>query len=103
LAVFFISKYLPGVHLQDYKTAFIVALALSFLNTIVKPILTILTIPITIISLGLFLVVINAAMVMLAQHYVQGFVVDGFLKAIIFSVLLSISTSILNVLFGVKD
>jgi len=79
-----------------------VAVVLAFLNAVVKPILTILTIPITIFSLGLFLLVINAIIIIFAEKLVEGFKVDGFLTAIIFSLLLSIITGILNALFGLN-
>ena len=78
------------------------AVALAFLNAIVKPILTILTIPITIVTLGLFLLVINALMIIFAEKLVPGFQVSGFLTALVFSVILSVVTAILNALAGVN-
>jgi putative membrane protein len=100
--VFLIAKYLPGVQLNSYQSALLVAIVLAFLNAIVKPILTILTIPITIFSLGLFLLVINAFIIIFAEKLVDGFKVDGFWTALIFSLTLSISTAILNTLFGLN-
>jgi putative membrane protein len=79
------------------------AVVLAFLNAVVKPILTVLTIPITIFSLGLFLLVINAGIILMAQKLVNGFRVDGFLTALIFSVILSLSTGILNAVFGLNE
>jgi putative membrane protein len=76
---------------------------LAFLNAIVKPVLTILTIPITIFTLGLFLLVINALIIIFAERLVSGFHVDGFLRALLFSLILSFCTGVLNMIFGVKD
>lgn len=79
-----------------------VAVALAFLNAIVKPILTVLTIPITIFTLGFFLLAINAFIIIFAEKLVSGFHVDSFWWALIFSFLLSILTGILNAIFGVN-
>lgn len=76
---------------------------LAFLNTIVKPILTILTIPITVFTLGFFLLAINAFIIIFAGKLVSGFHVDGFWWALLFSLILSVFTGILNTLFGVND
>jgi putative membrane protein len=103
IAVYFVANFLSGVKLDDYTSAFLVAAALAFLNAIVKPVLTILTIPITVVTLGLFLVVINAVLILAAERLVPGFHVNGFLTAILFSICLSIMTGILNFLFGVND
>ena len=87
---------LPGVTIDGFLTALIVALILSILNTFIKPILVILTIPITIVTLGLFLLVINAILVMVTDYFVDGFTVSGWLTAIIFSLIVSVVTYILN-------
>ena len=97
LAVWVAAYILPGVHLQnDAKTIIIVALVLALLNAIVKPILVILTIPVTIITLGLFLLVINALMVVWTSKLVDGFKVDGWLTALLFSLIVSFVSSILH-------
>jgi len=75
---------------------------LAFLNAIVKPILTVLTIPITVLTLGLFLLAINAFIIIFAEKLVQGFHVKNFGWALLFSVILSVFTGILNALFGVN-
>jgi putative membrane protein len=95
VVVFLIAKFLPGVSVAGYGTAVIVALVLALLNLIVKPILVILTLPVTILTLGLFLLVINAVIILLADSFISGFGVDGFWIALIFSLLLSIFQSIL--------
>ncbi|MDX1278663.1 phage holin family protein [Oceanihabitans sediminis] len=102
IAVFVLANILNGVGVDSYVTAIIVALVLSILNLIVKPILVILTLPITIITLGLFMFVINAGLVLLADKFVDGFSVSSFWTAMLFSVLLSILQSLLQS-FLVKD
>jgi putative membrane protein len=100
LAVVLTAYLLPGVSVEDYGTALIVALILAIVNVIVKPILVILTIPITILTLGLFLLVINAALILFVDHLVSGFFVDGFWWALLFSLILSIFNSLFGDLAG---
>lgn len=85
LSVMFTAWLLPGVEVADFMTAVWVALALGVLNWLVKPFLVILTLPITVLTLGLFLIVINAVVIMMAASWVSGFAVNGFLWAILFS------------------
>ncbi|GGX14095.1 phage holin family protein [Aquimarina muelleri] len=96
LAVLILAKILPGVEVDNYVSALIVAAVLAVLNSIVKPLLVILTLPATILTLGLFLLVINAAIILLADYFIAGFNVGGWLWALIFSILLSIFQSILH-------
>ncbi len=104
LAVFVTAELLPGVTVIDFKWALLVALTLSLLNTFVKPILIFMTIPATIVTLGLFLVVINACIVLIADWVIDGaFQVDGFLYALLFSVIVSFLTSIIERLTGQKN
>ncbi len=100
VAVFLIARFLPGVSVAGYGTAIIVAVVLALLNLIVKPILVLLTLPVTILTLGLFLLVINAIIILLADSFISGFGVDGFWIALIFSLLLSIFQSILFSILG---
>lgn len=100
--MFLVAELLPGVNVDDYFSALLVAVVLAFLNAIVKPLLTILTIPITVLTLGLFLLVINALIIIFAEKLVNGFHVEGFFTALIFSLLLSLFTGVLNALLGVK-
>ncbi|HEY4874781.1 MAG TPA: phage holin family protein [Puia sp.] len=95
VVAFGLSYILKGVHINQFTTALLLALVLAVLNAIVKPILIILTLPITIITFGLFLFVINAIIILLAGDLIKGFSVDGFWWALIFSFLLSIITSVL--------
>ena len=96
LAVIITSLILPGVQIDSPLTGVIVAAVLAVLNAIIKPILIILTIPITVITLGLFLLVINAALILLASYLVNGFNVQGFWTALFFSIILSLVTSVFN-------
>lgn len=95
IIAFGLSKILKGIHVDDFWAAILLAAVLAILNGILKPILIILTFPITIITFGLFLFVINAAIILLADKLMDGFNVDGFWWALLFSLLLSIVTSVL--------
>jgi putative membrane protein len=95
LAVVILAKILPGLGVDSYFTAIIVAIVLSLLNFIVKPILVILTLPITILTLGLFLLIINAIIILLASRLIDGFAVDNLWWALLFSLLLSFLQAIL--------
>jgi len=95
IAVVIIAKFLPGVAVTDFTNALFVAIVLGFLRITVKPILIFLTLPATIVTLGLFLLVINAVIIMLAGYFVDGFTVSGFWTALLFSILLSMFQSIL--------
>jgi putative membrane protein len=92
--VMLLAHFLPGVEVTGFVAALIVAIVLGLLNFIVKPMLVVLTIPITIMTLGLFLFVINACIIMLADNFIDGFGVNGFWIALLFSILLSIFQSI---------
>ena len=86
-----ISAYLlPGVHVSNFWAAFFTAAVLGILNALIKPILIILTLPINILTLGLFTLVINALMILLASSIVKGFEVDGFWWAFLFAIILSV-------------
>jgi putative membrane protein len=91
-----------SIELNRFTTALLVAIVLAFLNTIVKPLLTLLSLPITFFTLGLFLLVINAIIILFADKLVDWFKVDGFWTALWFSLVLSLVTSFLN-LFNRKD
>ncbi|MBD3661005.1 MAG: phage holin family protein [Arenibacter algicola] len=94
VAVVILAKILPGVGVDSYTTAIIVAIVLSLLNFIVKPILIILTLPVTILTLGLFLLIINAIIILLADYFIDGFQVNNIWWALLFSLLLSFLQSI---------
>lgn len=98
LAILVVTYLLPGVKVDNVITAVLVAAVLALLNVVIKPILILLTLPITIVTLGLFLLVINALMIMLAAKIVDGFSITGFWSALFFSIILSIVTGIFNAL-----
>ena len=90
LAVYITAHVLPGVSVDSFVTAIIVSVVLALVNTFIKPILFILTLPATILTLGLFTLVINALMVFLVATFVPGFHVNGFWSALFFSLILSL-------------
>jgi len=90
----------PAVKVESFTTALILALVLAILNAIVKPLLVVLTFPVTILTLGLFLFVINAIIILLAAKLVPGFRVDGFWWALLFSIIMAIINSVLSGLAG---
>jgi putative membrane protein len=96
LAVFFTDWLLSGIDVTNFTNALLIAIVLAFLNTFLKPVLVLLTIPFTIFTLGLFLLVINAGIILLASKLIDGFFVSGFWWALLFSIILSITTSILE-------
>ena len=103
VSAYLLQMILSGVHFSDFTTTLVFALVLGILNLILKPILKILGLPLTIITLGLFSFVINAIVILIADYFVDGMQVDGFWWALIFSILLSIVTSVLSSLFIKED
>ena len=94
IAVVILAKILPGVGVDSYGTAIIVAIVISLLNFIVKPLLIILTLPVTVLTLGLFLLIINALIILMADSLIDGFMVENIWWALLFSLLLSFLQSI---------
>ena len=92
-----IANIFRGIEVSDWSAAIFAALVLGIINAVVKPILIILTIPITILTLGLFLLVINALMLWLVAGLVRGVKIEGFGYALLGSIVLSI----LNAMVGV--
>ena len=92
--VFVLAYILPGISIVDFFTAIIVAIVLSLLDAFIKPLLILLTLPATILTLGLFLFVINAGIILLDAHFVHGFKVDSFWHALLFGALLSFFNSL---------
>jgi putative membrane protein len=85
-----------GVHIENYGYALLVVVVLAIANVLVKPILIIFTIPVTVVTLGLFLLVINAVIILLVDYFVPGFTVAGFWWALGFSLILSVLNSIIT-------
>ena len=103
VVAYFLPKILSGVQVVDFTSAIIFAIVLGLLNLIVRPILSLLSLPITILTLGLFSLVINALIILLADKFTEGINVDGFWWALIFSVALSVITSILESILISKE
>jgi putative membrane protein len=103
IVAYLLTKVLPGVHFDGFSTAIIFAIVLGILNIFVKPILSLFGLPLTIITLGLFALVINAIIILIADYFISSMQVDGFLWAFIFSILLSIITSLANSMFSDGD
>lgn len=99
LAVYLTAWVLPGVSVKSFWSAIGIALVIAVLNVLVKPLLVLLTIPVTALTLGLFLFVIDALIILLAGKMLSGFQVDGFWWALLFSVIVSVVTNLLYTLF----
>lgn len=97
ISIMVVGYILPGVVVSSLYTAFVVAIVLALLNSIVKPFLIILTLPVTIITLGLFLLVINGIIVLIAHHFINGFSVSSLFIAIVFSILVSLINGLLGI------
>ena len=100
LLVLVIAHFMKGVVVDEFTTALTVAIVLALLNFFVKPVLVLFTLPVTFFTLGLFLLVINAIIIMLCDHFVDGFRVSSFWTAMLFSVILSLSQSLVYQITG---
>lgn len=96
LVVLTAAYLLPGIQVASFTAALVTALVLGIVNAVLKPIFLLLTLPLNIITFGLFALVVNASLVMLAAYIVPGFVVDNFWWALLFSLALSIINSFLH-------
>lgn len=101
--VVLLANFLPGTSIDSFTTGLWVAVALGVLNMFLKPLLVLLTLPATVLTLGLFLFVINAVIVMLASYFVNGFHVSGFWTALLFSVVLTFVQSLVNGMFQSRE
>lgn len=103
LALVIVANYVPGFHVNSFATALIVAVILGIINTLIKPIILILTLPINILTLGLFTFVINALLLLLVARFVTGFTIDGFVPALVGAVILWLINIVIHmVVFPVK-
>lgn len=96
LAIAVAAYLLPGVHVTGLVAALVLAVVLGFINSFIRPLLILLTLPLSIITLGLFSLVINALLILLASRIVPGFSVDGFLWAFIFGIVLALVNAVLH-------
>jgi len=95
IAVIFLATILPGISIDGYFSALIVAVVIAVLNMVVRPLLIFFTLPATLVTFGLFIFVINAIIILMADKLVDGFGVSGFFAALVFSILLSIFRAVL--------
>ena len=93
--VLILDYFMSGITIASFTTSVFVAIVLGLLNVFLKPILVLFSLPATIITLGLFMFVINAAIVLICDYFIDGFEVKGFITALFFSILLSVSQSII--------
>ena len=100
ILVLVIAKIMKGVIVDEFTTALTVAIVLGLLNFFVKPVLVLFTLPVTMFTLGLFLLVINAVMILFCDHFVEGFRVSSFWTAMLFSIILSLSQSLVYQITG---
>ncbi len=102
LLLWLVSQFVTGVHVRDLPAALLAALVLGIVNFLVRPILILITLPVTILTLGLFLIVINALMLELTSMLVSGFVVQNFISAVIAAVLLGLFNLVVSALMNRK-
>lgn len=103
LAILIVSQYVPGIKVASFGTALIVALFLGIFNAVIKPILVILTLPINILTLGLFTFVINAFLLWAVAYFVKGFTINNFTAALTAAIALWLINIIIHlVIFPVK-
>ena len=102
LAIMISSYLIPGVVIAGFWSALWLALFLGIINVLVKPVLILITLPINILTLGLFTFIINALLILLAGSVIKGFSVDGFWVAFVFSIVLSVVGYLLNALVKTK-
>ncbi len=100
LAAFLAAKLTPGVNIASYWTAILLALVLGLLDVFVKPILEFISIPVTVLTLGLFMLVINAVIILLASWIISSFQVSGFWAALLYSIVFSVVSWVLGLIFG---
>lgn len=96
LALLFIAWIIPGIHVEGFRAALLSAFVIGLVNVFIRPLFVIITIPITILTLGLFIFIINALLFLLVAKVVPGFEVDGFFSALLGSILLSIISVFIN-------
>ncbi len=102
IAVYATAYFLDTIYIESFTAALIVALVLGLINTLLKPILVFFSMPFIVVSLGLFLLIINAGMLYLASYFVAGFALTGFWAAFFGSIIISVISWVLSSIFGIK-
>jgi len=103
VALFFVMKLMSGIQIDRFQELLLATLVIGLLNAFLRPIIILLTLPVTVMTLGLFTFVINGLIFYLAAHLVPGFHVAGFGSAIVAALLYSLLSFILNMAFGTKQ
>jgi putative membrane protein len=101
-ALYFVMKIIPGIQIARFQDLLIAALVIGLLNAFLRPVIILLTLPVTMLTLGLFTLVINGLMFYLAAYLVSGFHITGFGTAFLAALLFSIFSFMLNMIFGTK-
>jgi putative membrane protein len=102
IALYVVMKLLPGVQIDNFRNLIVAALVIGLLNSFIRPVVLLLTLPVNILTLGLFTLVVNGVMFYLAAMLVDGFRVSSFVIAFLAALLFSIFSSVLNMIFGTK-
>ena len=102
-ALFFVMKLVPGIQIDHFRDLLVATLILGLLNAVLRPVVLLLTLPVTILTLGLFTLVINGVMFYLAASLVDGFRVTGFGSAFVAALLFSLFSFVLNMMFRPKN
>ena len=95
LSLFIVSKIVTGIEVKDFTTALVASIIIGLINTLIKPVLLLLTLPINILTLGLFTFIINAILLLMAGNLISGFIVVNFWSALVGSILLSLVSTVL--------
>lgn len=96
IAVYVAAYIIPGVKIDSYQTLIVASIVLGVINAFIKPVLVFLTFPLTVVTLGIFLLILNGILVLLVGSIVPGFHVNSFLSAILFSIVVSLVSSLLS-------
>ena len=102
ITIVLVAKLVPGFRVDSFTTALIVALVLGLINAFIKPVILILTLPINILTLGLFTFVINALLLILVSKFIQGFAISGFVPALIGAILIWLISLVIHLVFPSK-
>ncbi len=103
VSVFVVAWFMSSVTIDPWYVAIIVAVVLGLINSFIRPLVKLVTLPINFITLGLFSLVVNALMVLLCDYLVAGFETTGFISALLFSIILAVVSWAINTLFGDED
>lgn len=101
-ALYFVMKLIPGIQIDRFQDLLVAALVIGLLNAFLRPVIILLTLPVTMMTLGLFTLVINGLMFYLAAYLVAGFHVTGFGAAFLAALIFSLFSFVLNMVFGTK-